>query len=337
MRPVSRARPAMPDERRLLEPIDLEAEPPHRLEVGIDEVNPMHLPECPGLQHLRAPAVQKPELPRRKPGEILRGGGIAHGGSDTLPEEERNRIAPARPGQSAVAGCEALSTLGFGHLGRRARELQGAEEVLRHIVGVRDPGRGGHDLARERQAEVGILKIGLRRVKSLLSGDPLDDLIVGRKRECGAGPVRQVSFARNSGRVREQPLDRDFRPVGASGLHREPGQPRAHGVVEPKRARVPKLHHGDAREEFRDGADAVDRVRRGRATAREIGQAEAAGPQDLLIVNDGRGDARNLLVRALGVQPGARELERRRDARVVCNRGLGGPDGQGRDKQNAEG
>jgi hypothetical protein len=67
----------------------------------------------------------------------------------------------------------------------------------------------------------------------------------------------------------------------------EPRQVGRHGIVELERSRVPQLHDGGGREELGHGAYAVAGGRRGRDAALDVGMAEGARPEKLLIVYDG--------------------------------------------------
>ena len=72
----------------------------------------------------------------------------------------------------------------------------------------------------------------------------------------------------------------------------EPRQVGRHGIVELERSRVPQLHDGGGREELGHGAYAIAGGRRGRDPALDVGLAEGARPEQLLIVHDGYRDTR---------------------------------------------
>jgi hypothetical protein len=121
----------------------------------------------------------------------------------------------------------------------------------------------------------------------------------------------------------EQPLDGDLGRVRVRALDREPGEVPGHRVVEAELAGVAELQGGDTREELGDRADAVDGARRGGSAAGDVGEAEAAGPDELLVVDDGDGEAGDLLVRALAVEPDAGEVQRLGEPGVLGHRAPG--------------
>src|SRR5205085_2616733 len=107
------------------------------------------------------------------------------------------------------------------------------------------------------------------------------------RREALVRPVRKRRLARQAGGVRDEVLDRDGRSVEMVGDRLEPGQDVGHAIVEAQLAGVAKLEDGRRRERLGDGGDAVERLRRRRRLALDVGPAEAPRPYELLVVDDG--------------------------------------------------
>src|SRR4029453_14291009 len=78
--------------------------------------------------------------------------------------------------------------------------------------------------------------------------------------------------------------------------------------VELERSRVPQLHDGGGREELGHGAYSVAGGGRSRDPALDVGMAEGARPEKLLIVYDGYRDARQREERGPVFDPRGEEI-----------------------------
>jgi hypothetical protein len=101
--------------------------------------------------------------------------------------------------------------------------------------------------------------------------------------------------------VRQKALDRDC-ALAFSVLQGEPRQMLRDWIIESQSAGVTLLHHGHAGEQLRDRADAVDRVGGGGPSACEVSLSEPAAPEHLLIDDDGRRHAGDLIVGPAALQ-----------------------------------
>src|SRR5258705_7203929 len=89
----------------------------------------------------------------------------------------------------------------------------------------------------------------------------------------------------------------------------EPRQVGRHGIIELERARVPQLHDGGGGEELGHKAYAIAGGGRGRDPALDVGMAEGARPEQLLIVHHGHRDARERQVRETVFDPRREQIE----------------------------
>ena len=144
-----------------------------------------------------------------------------------------------------------------------------------------------------------------------------------RGRERGAAGIEVVAdgrLAHEARAVRHELPERNARRVAPLGQH-VAHVPR-HRRVEIQHASLHELHHGDVREELRDGADAVHRFTRRRHRRIDALAAIAARPHGALVVHQRDGQAGQPLVGDLARHE---RVEPRDDARVVgghARRGL---------------
>ena len=108
--------------------------------------------------------------------------------------------------------------------------------------------------------------------------------------------------------------------VGVGVLDGHPVQVLRHGIVETQLAGVSLLHDGDAGEQLRDRADAVQRVGLRGTTVRRVRQSEAVRRDQLLVVDDSDRDTRDLVDRGLVLDPLLPGVDGVGDARVVDQR-----------------
>jgi hypothetical protein len=86
-------------------------------------------------------------------------------------------------------------------------------------------------------------------------------------------------------------------------LDADPGQVLRDWIVEMHLAGVSLLEYRDAREQLRDRADAVERVGARQGAGLEVGQAEGACRQELLVVDDADRHPRDAVERGLVLDP----------------------------------
>jgi len=125
-----------------------------------------------------------------------------------------------------------------------------------------------------------------------------------------ASPIGRSRLSGQPCRMSEYPLNSDLRSVWKFILDIEPGKVLRDRVIQTQFALFPELHDRNARKEFGYGADTVDGIRVSRTHFGHIGEAEAAAPDQILIIDDTCRHAGDIFIRQLCVYPGFDHLER---------------------------
>lgn len=240
--------------------------------------------------------------------EILHRRRVAGGGGDSARREEWLLRSRAVAVERAVSGGETLPLFRRRHFGERVLHCERIEDSRPHVGFVSDAADLLDDLSSERDPEVRVLKDIAGRIERFLLRNAFDHLFARREGEA-AGPVGKVGLARQTGRMREHSADGGRRRF-VECPHREPGEMFRNRIVERQLSSVAKLHHADGRKELRDRADRVERVVRRWLSRLAIRKADCAGPDDLLITHDRRGDCRDGFERLSALEPHRRELHR---------------------------
>src|SRR5262245_2797667 len=95
-------------------------------------------------------------------------------------------------------------------------------------------------------------------------------------------------------------------------------------IVEPDEASVAKLHQGDAGEELRDRANAVEGGGQGWNLARDVGVTRPTLPEQFLVVDHRRRNPWELFVSPFGIDPLGYQRRRLLDPRMIGELGGGG-------------
>ncbi len=324
----------MADARLVVAPRDSPAEAPAALPVGIEPVHALHLVQGRALQDLRASRrVLRPvaKLQLGEAGEVLDGGrevGCRH----HVGRVEERLDAARRAGQAApVAGRERRHVPGRDDARRgHAERLQ---DVARDVVGVWLARHLLDDVAGERDGDVRVLVVGLRRPDDAHAVEQTLHLLARGKLQ--VVPIRSVHLAGETRGVGQEVADRDQGAARVDVRRGELREPLRHRVVELELARVAQLQDGRRGEELGERRDAIVRRGRGGRLLREIRKAVPLRPDQLLIVHDADRDSRLLPIGGGAGDPRVVDRDGGGDTGVLGQRlrRLGGAQGAGQDEQ----
>ncbi len=221
-------------------------------------------------------------------------------------------LEPA-PRVAHVADGERVNRLGVVVTDARVDHAERPEDALGGEPPERLP-RGARDDNRQQHvAGVAVQEFRARlEVERALAPDQIEQATVGQRTVGGpAGEGEQAEVVAQAAGVVQQMAERD-RPAEVRHLRHV----RSHVVVERDDARVGEERDGRGGELFGDRGEIEDRVGGDRRARVEVGEAVAAGEDNLALVNERGGAARRSAGRQLRQQPvdraGRRPRERHR-------------------------
>ena len=305
----------VPDIGAPVNPLNVEAEPRACGPVLLDGPHAVHLAPGAGADHLRAATCPPAEVGRHELGHVFHIRGDAGRRRHPLGVHERHHLARSIRHATSVRHGKSRHVPVHARVAHADRLVDVALDVVRpplatHLLDH----EAGHGIR-----EVGVLPPHRRGERSLSVGVQRAQLIFRRERE--RLPV-VARLALESRAVRQQLLDRDRAVVLACRLRLEPGQVGHDRIVEAQLSLLAQLHDRDGREQLAVRRHAEFGLRRHRELCLEVGEAEAGGPDELLVVHHADSDPRESAVRDLSLHPGGEETLGAQDVRV-------GGDGRG--------
>ena len=237
---------AVADHPALADRVDAEPEPVPLLRAFDVPLAALHPP----LARVGEQPLVAEHVTGRIPAEVLGGRPEAGGGRECPGIDRVDRESPVVRGQAGVADG-IFARPGRVQLGSRVAELEPADDVLGHVVGVRLTADRLDHQPQHAVPDVRVLEllVSLEHVGFVEAGG--DQRLRVRKGSLELPEVRLVGVAHDAAAVSEQLGDR---PIG-DPRSCESGDVLLDGVVEPQPARLDELHDRRRRERLGMGGD----------------------------------------------------------------------------------